>query len=97
MSTTSGCSRTSSGSGWRCSKRGVSEAEAETALHLPGGAALAPDHHTGAGIHAHGGVVEVEAGVVEPQLDQSAVVGIAVDADAVGVPGVGGGNGRMRW
>ena len=70
------------------SAAGSSEAEVETALHLPGGAAITtPEHHPAAGVDAHGGVGEVVGGVVEAEFDQGAVIGIAVDADALTVTG----------
>ena len=65
-----------------------SEPEVETALHLPGGAAITtPEHHPGAGVDAHGGVGEVVGGAVEAEFHQGTVVGIAVDAVAIGGSG----------
>ena len=66
-----------------------SEAEAETALELPGRSAITtPDEGTTAGIDGDGVVVEVEGGVVEAEFDQCSVGIAAVDAPAFGLAGV---------
>ena len=60
------------------------EPEVQTTLPLPGRTAVpAPEHGTGAGVDAHGGVSEIEGGVVNPHLHQGTVIGAAVDAVAV--------------
>ena len=62
-----------------------SEPEAQAPLHLPAGVAVTtPDQGTAAGINAHRGVVDVEGGVVEAELDQGGVVVAAIDVPAFG-------------
>jgi hypothetical protein len=72
-----------------------SEPEVESALHLPGGAAITtPEHHSAAGVDAHGGVGEVEGGVVEAEFDQGAVIG---SSDQVVCPMRGSVPAISRW
>ena len=65
-----------------------SEPEVQTTADAPGRSAVTtPEHGTAAGVDAHGGVGEVVGGVVEAEFHQSTVVGIAVDAGAIGGSG----------
>ena len=65
-----------SADGWAAFQAAALEPEIQPTLHLPGRTAVpAPEHGTGAGVDAHGGVTEIEGGVVDPHLHQGSVIG----------------------